>query len=165
MSCGVGRRCSLDLALLWLWRRLAGVALIRPLDWTSICHGCGPKKQKQKKTRHFRHLRLRNLVVFFCGKMQGLGSLTSFLWRTTQLSRANVLCLLSWASQGALLGWLQQVTARWGASCFHLEFPQGSLLGQLECDGLMAWISFIYWYGGNIFSLTLSIIYKFINWL
>ena len=31
MSCGVGRRCSLDLAnlvLLWLWHRLAATALI-----------------------------------------------------------------------------------------------------------------------------------------
>ena len=34
MSCGVGHRCSLDLALLWLlWRRLAATAPIRPLAW------------------------------------------------------------------------------------------------------------------------------------
>ena len=33
MSCGVGSRCSSDLALLWLWCRLATVALIRPLAW------------------------------------------------------------------------------------------------------------------------------------
>ena len=31
VSCGVGRRRSLDPALLWLWRRLAATALIRPL--------------------------------------------------------------------------------------------------------------------------------------
>ena len=31
MSCGVGGRCSSDLALLWLWCRLAAVARIRPL--------------------------------------------------------------------------------------------------------------------------------------
>ena len=31
MSCGVGRRHTLNLALLWLWHRLAAVALIRPL--------------------------------------------------------------------------------------------------------------------------------------
>ena len=31
MSCGVGRRHGLDPALLWLWRRLAATALIRPL--------------------------------------------------------------------------------------------------------------------------------------
>ena len=33
MSCGVVRRCSLDLVLLWLWRRLEALALIRPLAW------------------------------------------------------------------------------------------------------------------------------------
>ena len=33
MSCGVGRRHSLDLALLWFWHRLAAVAPIRPLAW------------------------------------------------------------------------------------------------------------------------------------
>ena len=33
MSCGVGRRWGLDLALLWLWRRPAAIALIRPLVW------------------------------------------------------------------------------------------------------------------------------------
>ena len=31
MNCGVGRRCGSELELLWLWRRLAAVALIRPL--------------------------------------------------------------------------------------------------------------------------------------
>ena len=30
---GVGRRCALDLVWLWLWRRLAVTALIRPLAW------------------------------------------------------------------------------------------------------------------------------------
>ena len=33
MSWGVGLRCSLDPALLWLWWRLAAVALILPLAW------------------------------------------------------------------------------------------------------------------------------------
>ena len=33
MSCGVGRRHSLDLMLLWLWHRLATIAPIRPLAW------------------------------------------------------------------------------------------------------------------------------------
>ena len=33
MSYGVGRRCSFDPALLWLWCRLAAAALIRPLPW------------------------------------------------------------------------------------------------------------------------------------
>ena len=33
MSCGVGRKCGLDLSLLWLWGRLAATAPIRPLAW------------------------------------------------------------------------------------------------------------------------------------
>ena len=50
MSCGVGHRLGSDLALLWLWHRLAAVAQIRPLAWeTSICCGYGPKKTKRQK--------------------------------------------------------------------------------------------------------------------
>ena len=33
LSCGVGHRHSSDLALLWLWCRLAAVAPIQPLAW------------------------------------------------------------------------------------------------------------------------------------
>ena len=33
MSCGVGHRCSLALALLWCWHRLAATALFIPLAW------------------------------------------------------------------------------------------------------------------------------------
>jgi len=33
MSRGVGRRCGSDPKLLWLWRRPAATALIRPLAW------------------------------------------------------------------------------------------------------------------------------------
>ena len=37
MSCGVGRRQFLDLALLWLWCRLVAVAPIQPLARESPC--------------------------------------------------------------------------------------------------------------------------------
>jgi len=40
MSCGVSFRCSLDPPLLWLWCRLAGAALIRPLAW-ELLHTAG----------------------------------------------------------------------------------------------------------------------------
>ena len=33
VSCGVGRRCSSDLAVLWLWCRPAATASVRPLAW------------------------------------------------------------------------------------------------------------------------------------
>ena len=50
MSSGVGRRCGLDPALLWLWYRLAGAALIRPLAWKPpYAAGVPLKRQKKKK--------------------------------------------------------------------------------------------------------------------
>ena len=50
MSCGVGARCHLDQALLWLWRRLATVALIRPLAWEPpYAVSAALKRQKKKK--------------------------------------------------------------------------------------------------------------------
>ena len=36
VSCGVGCRCSSDPSLLWLWRRLAATAPIRPLAWEPL---------------------------------------------------------------------------------------------------------------------------------
>ena len=49
MSYGVGRRRSLDLALLWLWRRPAATASIQPLAWESpYAAGATLKRQKKK---------------------------------------------------------------------------------------------------------------------
>ena len=50
MSCGVGRRRSLDPALLWLWHRLPAVVPIRPLAWElPYALGMALKKKKKKK--------------------------------------------------------------------------------------------------------------------
>ena len=50
MSYSVGRGCSLDLVLLWLWCRLAATAPIWPLAWElPYAMGVGPKKAKKKK--------------------------------------------------------------------------------------------------------------------
>ena len=58
MSCGIGRRRGSDLALLWLWCRLAAVASIRPLAWEPpYACGCGPKKQKEEEEK-------RNFIYF-----------------------------------------------------------------------------------------------------
>ena len=51
--CGVGRRRGLAPALLWLWRRPAATAPIRPLAWESL-YAAGEalekaKSQKKKK--------------------------------------------------------------------------------------------------------------------
>jgi len=51
MSCGVGGRRSLDLALLWLWHRLAAAALIGHLAWQPpYALGVTLKSQKLKES-------------------------------------------------------------------------------------------------------------------
>ena len=50
MSCGVGGRFSLDLVLLWLWRRPVATALIQPLAWElPYIVGVALKRKKQKQ--------------------------------------------------------------------------------------------------------------------
>ena len=50
MSCGVGHRCSSDLALLWLWHRPAATVLIRPLAWEfPYAADAALKRQKTNK--------------------------------------------------------------------------------------------------------------------
>ena len=50
MSCGVGCRHGSDPMLLWLWRRLMAIALIRPLAWElPNAVGVALKKDKKKK--------------------------------------------------------------------------------------------------------------------
>ena len=50
MSCGVGRRCGWDSALLWLWCGRAAAAPIRPLAWEPPnAPGVALKSLEQKK--------------------------------------------------------------------------------------------------------------------
>ena len=50
MRYGVRHRRGLDLALLWLWSRLAAVALIGLIAWEPpYAMGEAPKKQNKKK--------------------------------------------------------------------------------------------------------------------
>ena len=71
VSCGVGCRHSLDVALR-LWCRPAALAPIwSPSLGTSICHGCSPKKQKKKKKverkksyNYLNRCRKKNLLKF-----------------------------------------------------------------------------------------------------
>ena len=44
----VGRKCGLDLALLWLWYRPAVVVLIRPLAWEPTYATSAALKAKNK---------------------------------------------------------------------------------------------------------------------
>ena len=50
MNCGEGHRCGSDLALLWLWCRLAVVALIQSLVWEPpYAEGVAVKKKRQRE--------------------------------------------------------------------------------------------------------------------
>ena len=52
MSCDVVYRCGSDPALLWLWRRPAATALIRPLAWEPpYAAGAALQKKKRKRKR------------------------------------------------------------------------------------------------------------------
>ena len=52
MSCGVGRRLSSDLALLWLWHRPTATAPIRPLTWEPPnAAGAALEKAEEKKKK------------------------------------------------------------------------------------------------------------------
>ena len=48
MSCGLGRRCSSDLELLWLWCRPTAAAWIQSLAW-EIPYAAGVTLKKKKK--------------------------------------------------------------------------------------------------------------------
>ena len=50
MSSGVGQRLGSDLALLWLWCRLAAVAPIRPLAW-ELPYAAGAALKEKGKER------------------------------------------------------------------------------------------------------------------
>ena len=56
MSCGVGHRCISDPELLWLWGRLAAVALIRPLGWEPPYATGEAEKEKKKKKRWLKEM-------------------------------------------------------------------------------------------------------------
>ena len=51
MSCDVGCRHGSDPMWLWLWRRLAAVALIRSLAWELPCEAPTAIKSKKRKRK------------------------------------------------------------------------------------------------------------------
>ena len=74
MSCGVGHRRSSDPLLLWLWRRSAAVAPIRPLAWEPPCAAGAalkrPKKKKKKATNEAKEVSLGVCFVLFPSLLQ-----------------------------------------------------------------------------------------------
>ena len=69
MSCVVGRRLSLDPALLWLWHRLVAMAPIRPLAWESpYATGAAlenAKRQKNQTNKQTKKKNKKNLVWYW----------------------------------------------------------------------------------------------------
>ena len=64
MTCGVGQRCSSDLALLRLWRRLAATVPIRPLAWEPPFNvGVVLKKRQKKRKKEKKRSSRRGAVV------------------------------------------------------------------------------------------------------
>ena len=55
MSCGVGRRCDSDPALLWLWRRPVATAPIGPLAWQPP-YASGAALEKTKKLKYVQYM-------------------------------------------------------------------------------------------------------------
>ena len=67
MSCGVGRRCGPDLALLWLWCRPAAVAQIRPLAWEPpYATGAALKMTKKKKRKRKKERKIATEEMVLC---------------------------------------------------------------------------------------------------
>ena len=53
MTCGVGHRRGLELALLWLWYRPAATAPIRPLAWEPpYAAGAAREEAKRQKQKN-----------------------------------------------------------------------------------------------------------------
>ena len=66
MSCGVGHRHSSEPVLLWLWRRPAAAALIRPLPWEPpFAAGTAPEKAKRQKKKRLT-FRNCNILIDDC---------------------------------------------------------------------------------------------------
>ena len=86
MSCGVGRRLGSDLVLLWLWRRPAAVAPIRPLAWEApyaagaALKGQKTKNKKQNKTKK-RNIKIGGLEVRMEFKTRFSQLLTICYWQ------------------------------------------------------------------------------------
>ena len=64
MSCGVGHRCRLDPALLWLRCRLAATAPIRPLAW-ELPYAAGVALEEAKRQKQTNKQQKKNSIKKF----------------------------------------------------------------------------------------------------
>ena len=73
MSCGVGKRQGLDLALLWLWCRPEATAPIQSPAWEPpYAKGAALKRQKKKKKKkeNGRLTAKTHMIVYQSTKLQ-----------------------------------------------------------------------------------------------
>ena len=79
MSCGVGLRCSLALALLWLWCRRAAVVLVQALAWEPPDATCAALNQKGGGVEMARLLQGQRLPGWISRQYRGEGSLRDII--------------------------------------------------------------------------------------
>ena len=103
MSCGVGRRCSLDHVLLWLWCRLAAVALIQPLTWEPP-YAMGAALKSKKKTKNKKQNILSNVLLLMTYKCVRLNPPREDLTGLDQVGDKSVLTSTGSVSPSALEG-------------------------------------------------------------
>ena len=72
MSYGVGRRHSSDPLLLWLWHRLAAVALIGPLAWEPPYAACVALKRQKKNCMDYLYTTLCDIIYITCRLLEGV---------------------------------------------------------------------------------------------
>ena len=68
MSCGVGRRCGSDPALLWLWRMPVAIAPIRPVAWEPP-YAKGAAQEKGKKTKRKKELSALHYIFYISSSL------------------------------------------------------------------------------------------------
>ena len=66
VGCAVGCRCGLDLALLWLWCRLAAVAPIQPPTW-ELPYAVGAALKRQNTKTKEKKKKQRKLLLELYG--------------------------------------------------------------------------------------------------
>jgi len=99
VNCGVGHRCVVDLALLWLWCRPAAVALIQPLAWESPYAAAGvaiksPKKQKKKRKERKKEKKAIYLKYSLCKTLTSIFNIMAFeTWKNGHTYLIKLKCL------------------------------------------------------------------------
>ena len=126
---------------LWAWEAASQLTLRKLLRggeerariYRSFARRAGSRNKTLPLIKENKISQVKKFSTFLCmGRCKSPSSLKLFLWYAPQLSGTSILCFLI-LSLLKVHGqeWLQQLTARWRASCFYPEFPHGSTSGWL----------------------------------